>query len=567
MTLELGNGGNPLVPVRTGVYGPSLPGALQAPLLDQGGQVYNVKAYGAKGDGTTNDWTAIAAAIAAAGINGTVVFPLPSSYYKVASALVPLDGQLWIGPNSAPVSGTNLKIHVKADAAYNGYLIDTTTLRNVTIQGLNFEGNTGAGSGGIRLAGSPQRVKIKVCGFNQFGEQAIVIAGGNACAIEDVYAQNAVLVRSRSSVIGAIDVSGSDHWMHRVEATISGSAEGTVQSSSLWCVGISWKANNGFLHACVGEISDVGIHVSGTRNRISDCRGDLNYGHGFMVTGGSNQFPNCLGLNNSQDTTNTYSNFHATSASANNQYANCQGNDTLTKKAKYGFEDLIGTDSNKNQYVNCRSITAVTAQFFTPDGVSAAMAPFPAANLKTLTANSTTPDVTGYERFITANSSPTTITNFTGGVQGQTLYVLCNDANTSIGHSGSGTFTPNAGTVKLVSGRIYVFTRHSTAWRMHPFQLPQVGADVGDAAKTIQWGVDESTQRWNTAITANRAVTLSTTGATNGARFRIVREAGCTGAFNINVGTGPLKALTAAATWCDVEYDGSAWRLTAAGSL
>jgi hypothetical protein len=43
-----------------------------------------------------------------------------------------------------------------------------------------------------------------------------------------------------------------------------------------------------------------------------------------------------------------------------------------------------------------------------------------------------------------------------------------------------------------------------------------------------------------------------------GRTFRIVRTANATGAFNLNVGTGPLKAL-AVSTWCDVTYNGSAW--------
>lgn len=94
----------------------------------------------------------------------------------------------------------------------------------------------------------------------------------------------------------------------------------------------------------------------------------------------------------------------------------------------------------------------------------------------------------------------------------------------------------------------------------------KVGADVGDNAKTLTVGTHEQTQRWNTAITADRAVTLSTTGAHNGAKWHIVRTAAATGAFNLNVGTGPLKALTAG-QWCEVTFDGSAWILTAFGSL
>lgn len=96
-----------------------------------------------------------------------------------------------------------------------------------------------------------------------------------------------------------------------------------------------------------------------------------------------------------------------------------------------------------------------------------------------------------------------------------------------------------------------------------------VSADVGDTGITLTAGSNSWTMVWNTPLTAARAVTLSTTGAYNGAKFRIVRTAAATGAFNLNVGTGPLKALTAAAQWCEVEYNGAtaAWMETASGSL
>lgn len=91
-----------------------------------------------------------------------------------------------------------------------------------------------------------------------------------------------------------------------------------------------------------------------------------------------------------------------------------------------------------------------------------------------------------------------------------------------------------------------------------------VGSDRGDAGVTLTVGVDAVTQRFATTLTAARTITLSTTGAQNGDRFRIVRPA--TGAFNLNVGSGPLKAL-AAGQWCEVEFVGAAWVLTAYGSL
>jgi len=93
-------------------------------------------------------------------------------------------------------------------------------------------------------------------------------------------------------------------------------------------------------------------------------------------------------------------------------------------------------------------------------------------------------------------------------------------------------------------------------------QQQDMGADVGNAAKTLIVGREAWTQRWNTPITANRTATLSTTGAVKGARFRILRTANCTGAFNVNVDTGPLKALATPGSFADVEYDGVAWILT-----
>lgn len=71
------------------------------------------------------------------------------------------------------------------------------------------------------------------------------------------------------------------------------------------------------------------------------------------------------------------------------------------------------------------------------------------------------------------------------------------------------------------------------------------------------------TNVWSTTLTADRAVSFDS-GAQAGDMLRFVRPAA--GAFNLNIGTGPIKAL-AAGQWCEITYDGSAWVLTAFGSL
>ncbi len=94
----------------------------------------------------------------------------------------------------------------------------------------------------------------------------------------------------------------------------------------------------------------------------------------------------------------------------------------------------------------------------------------------------------------------------------------------------------------------------------------RVSSDNGDNDVTLT-EASEPTQRWATTLTADRTVNLPSTSQTMhpGMRFRIVRTAA--GAYNLNVGTGPLKAL-AKGEWCDIEAtDHNTWVLTAHGSL
>ncbi len=95
---------------------------------------------------------------------------------------------------------------------------------------------------------------------------------------------------------------------------------------------------------------------------------------------------------------------------------------------------------------------------------------------------------------------------------------------------------------------------------------PSVSGDNGDRAVTLSAGSSATTQRFNTTLTATRAVTLSSKNAFTGAAFKIIREQGATGPFNLDVGPG-LKTLTAPGQWCVVEYAGNSWILAASGAL
>lgn len=97
-------------------------------------------------------------------------------------------------------------------------------------------------------------------------------------------------------------------------------------------------------------------------------------------------------------------------------------------------------------------------------------------------------------------------------------------------------------------------------------QDSSVSADKGNASITVLPYEADSTIVFATPLTADRSVTLSTVGAYNGQKIRIVRTASATGAFNLNVGTGPLKAL-APGQYLDAEFNGAAYFLSVFGSL
>lgn len=94
-----------------------------------------------------------------------------------------------------------------------------------------------------------------------------------------------------------------------------------------------------------------------------------------------------------------------------------------------------------------------------------------------------------------------------------------------------------------------------------------VSTDRGDTNRDLTVGEDFTAQKWATPLTQDRTVTFSSTNAYNGAWFRVIREAGATGAFNLNVTSGGPTIALGIGEWCDVYYDGSVWRPTAFGSL
>jgi len=133
------------------------PGGIRGAVQDKGGAVYNVKAYGAKGDGTTDDTTAIASALTACGTSPGIVF-MPKGTYVIEGLTVPtgctlagagigatvleLDTSLADGPGTIIASGTA-----------NAYTTDVV-IRDFTVDGNKAEFDATDHIVGVRVAGS-----------------------------------------------------------------------------------------------------------------------------------------------------------------------------------------------------------------------------------------------------------------------------------------------------------------------------------------------------------------------------------------------------------------------------
>lgn len=169
-----------------------------------------------------------------------------------------------------------------------------------------------------------------------------------------------------------------------------------------------------------------------------------------------------------------------------------------------------------------------------------------------------------YEQTITADRAVTLST--TGATTGMRWTVLREAACT-------GEFSVLVGTGPLKAletpGESATVVFDGTAWVLLDLRPTRTVTDAGDAAATMTAAVDGDGAKlfYDVPIAADRAVTLSTTNATTGMTWRVIREIAATGGFNVNVGTGPLTAMGTVGEWCDVTFDGSAWVLSGFGTL
>ena len=240
-----------------------------------GGQVYNVKAYGAEGDGTTNDspafQSAYNAAVAAGG--GRVYIPPSSSCYLLNSAINMTNGgsaQVIIQGSRSPNSGLNGSSTGQICANTGNVVFDVLATAGLTFRDIDVTAQSGVTNPsliGILLARNslgvgPQQVHVYNCSFKMplhtvgtthsfgaylYGAEEEVFVGDMFEADYPlvVSSTNSFSVSSPDGTIGTGTQSETDDQFYGMELDTSGLGAALYLSgaSDLEISGHSWNFN------------------------------------------------------------------------------------------------------------------------------------------------------------------------------------------------------------------------------------------------------------------------------------------------------------------------------------
>lgn len=500
----------------------------------------NVKNYGAVGDGVTDDSAAFTSAIAAS----KAVF-VPAGTYKLATPVSLSGSERIYGVNSS-VTGTGRTIITPTTAAFKS-ATPTVQLQELEISNIYFSGGTNP----IDLA-LFHRVNIHDCQFYNFTGCGIGIVRGERHKFERLeFALTSALCDS-CFALGDYNKSVDSVVLSGVAFGSAGQFVDRVTMSNIACIGTPGSATVNWGYAIWAKssagnsnLSAVSLDEFTTYGGTSGVLLAQILQHSVI----SNLVVDSLASGAIATATAVISAVTAQYNVFNTVNPTFAGNND----ASAGFD--ITSNAVGNTFISCYAagdnVTTYGFKFPNNAGMTANLLIGCSGSLYSAGGNALVKNQLQSIGCYWVNNSTAGASNIWCGLAQNFNLLFMNDTNGAAIGTGVITTTHSSGGGQSVTAIV---------------TGDQVSGNIGDNAKTLTVRKHEKTQIYGTAIGADRAVTLDTTGALNGDEFHIVRKVAATGAFNVNVGTGPLKAL-AAGQWCEVAFDGSAWFLKQFGSL
>jgi parallel beta-helix repeat protein len=420
----------------------------------------NVSGYGAVGDGVHDDTNAIQVAFDIAGGNvGTGVTANKFEVHLNSGSIYRITATLTL-PENVSLIGHGAKIITTVD-------IGTILLvagSFVSVSDIQFQGSAAYFTKGIRVDAG--RCKIDHCTFDQMGGQAILVYGG-ACWVQNCFAQNCLkLADSLISPAGVLHLesTANDCWILNCEFT----ASRTTMSAPGYAYGVAVFSANNTLNGVIAEISDHGFYFSSASyHRVSNCRADLNRGHGFVLAAGSGgTLSACIALSNGRETANTYDGYNFVNTSRW-VIDGCMAMIATGNSHRYGFNDATNSGSVFNTFSSSNhsqghGTAPINIVAFAGGRVAALDGPH-----LDMTAAVTTHDVQlrswPHSNWSLKSTGPVSFTNFTNGVTGMRLSIR-GDGNTTFVHNTSFIRMKAGANLLAASNVIYNFVNVGGIW-------------------------------------------------------------------------------------------------------
>jgi parallel beta-helix repeat protein len=251
---------------------------------------FNVKTYGALGDGSTNDYTAIAAAITAASVSGGVVY-FPAGNYKIGTGLTISSSNVTLMGSGFGSTTITLNNSVNSSAV----TISGTGTVGVTICDLTIDGNKANNTSGhgIRIdtpysSTDTQHLlrNIDVVNAKQDG----------ISIVNDTRVVRMFMVRSRYAGDNGYSIAGSDHQVFNAIADASNKSGFVIYCTN----GLFFGCKAFYCDAAVSGYS--GFRVEGTRNFFTSCEAQDNEESGWRLIGADNStLSNCIADSNGKN--------------------------------------------------------------------------------------------------------------------------------------------------------------------------------------------------------------------------------------------------------------------------